>query len=294
MAVSTQQIATCVSEPWRDLRGKIVMVTGASSGIGWEFCIDLAKAGCRIIGAARRTDRLKALCDEINNLKISDVHTNQGEAIDSHILAVAVELDVCADGPTIEAAVQKAWVAFGHIDVLINNAGIRGPVQSALDLSEEDWEKTFRTNITGSWLVSKYVCRQMLAINQGGSIINISSVSGLNRNLPLRCVAYASSKSAFNTMTKVMALELGKHNIRVNSICPGIFKSEITKELLQKKWAQNLISKLLPLRELGDVDPALTSLVRYLIHSSSNYVTGNIFTVDRGGILLGVPIYSSI
>ncbi|XP_076893669.1 uncharacterized protein LOC143545724 [Bidens hawaiensis] len=94
------------------------MVTGASAGLGWEFCIDLAKSGCRIIASARRTDRLKVLCDTIN------VHENENEGHNQHIVAVVVELDVSADGPTIEASVRKAWDAFGRIDVLINNAGI--------------------------------------------------------------------------------------------------------------------------------------------------------------------------
>ena len=102
-------------EPWSQLNGKVVMVTGASSGIGREFCLDLAKAGCRIIAAARRTDRLESLCDQINRL--ADRQSR---------LAVAVELDVSADGSAIEAAVRKAWDAFGTIDALINNAGVRG------------------------------------------------------------------------------------------------------------------------------------------------------------------------
>ncbi|XP_076899268.1 uncharacterized protein LOC143553093 [Bidens hawaiensis] len=277
MAVST--------EPWRDLSGTIVMVTGASSGIGWEFCIDLAKSGCRIVAAARRIDRLKALCDEINSLAKSE---NDG------VLAVAVELDVSADGPVIEASVVKAWDAFGRVDALINNAGIRGPVQNPLSLSEEDWDKTFGTNLNGSWLVSKYVGLKMVASKQGGSIINISSTAGLNRGHLPGALAYASSKSALNTMTKVMAMELGKHKIRVNSISPGIFKSEITEELLQKKWFENVVSKTMPLKELGVTDPGLTSLVKYLIHGSSDYVTGNIFIVDSGYTLPGVPIFSSL
>lgn len=100
-------------EPWRDLGGKVVLVTGASAGLGREFCTDLAKAGCRIVAAARRADRLKSLCDEINQFATTP-------------RAVALELDVTADRKTIEAAAQKAWAAFGRIDVLINNAGIRG------------------------------------------------------------------------------------------------------------------------------------------------------------------------
>ncbi|KAI3682327.1 hypothetical protein L1987_82234 [Smallanthus sonchifolius] len=294
MTVSTQQVTISDLEPWRDLRGTIVMVTGASSGIGWEFCIDLAKSGCRIIAAARRIDRLKALCDQINSFSTFDDRPNRTQTRNDNVLAVAVELDVSADGPTIEASVLKAWDAFGRIDALINNAGIRGPVQNTLKLSEVDWDKTFRTNVKGSWLVSKYVSLKMLAYNQGGSIINISSTAGLNRGHLPGALAYASSKSALNTMTKVMAMELGRHKIRVNSISPGIFKSEITEELLQKKWFKNVVSKTMPLKELGITDPGLTSLVKYLIHSSSDYVTGNIFIVDSGYTLPGVPIFSSL
>ncbi|XP_076913961.1 uncharacterized protein LOC143572789 [Bidens hawaiensis] len=289
MMVSSKQKANLEPEPWRDLRGKVVMVTGASSGIGWELCIDVSKSGCRIIEAARRMDRLKALCDEIYSLEIHGCHANQ-----SDILVVAVELDVSVDSQTIQASVHKAWGAFGRIDALINNAGITGPLQISLDLSQEDWETTYKTNIRGPWLVSKYVCHRMCAFNCEGSIINISSVAGLGRVHPHRKVAYCSSKSALDTVTKVMAMELGKHKIRVNSIALGLFKSEITKELMQKKWLKNVALKTIPLKEFGKTDPAITSLVRFLIHGSSNYVTGNIFIVDSGGSLSGVPLYSSL
>lgn len=101
-------------EPWKELSGKVVMVTGASSGIGLEFCLDLAKAGCRIVAAARRVDKLKSLCDQINSI-------SEGPR-----RAITIELDVAADGATIESAVQTAWDAFGRIDALVNNAGVRG------------------------------------------------------------------------------------------------------------------------------------------------------------------------
>lgn len=107
-------------EPWCELKDKVVLVTGASSGIGREICLDLAKAGCKVIAAARRVDRLKSLCSEINTTGVQ---------------AAALELDVSSDAVTIQKAVKEAWGIYGKIDALINNAGIRGTVKSSLDLS---------------------------------------------------------------------------------------------------------------------------------------------------------------
>ncbi|KAL4607439.1 hypothetical protein ACB092_09G174400 [Castanea dentata] len=274
---------------WGELEGKVVMVTGASSGLGLDFCLDLAKAGCRIIAAARRVDRLQSLCHQINHLSSSSSSSSS-----SSPRAVAVELDLCADGPTIDKSIQKAWDVFGHIHALVNNAGFRGTVKSPLELSEEEWNQVFKTNLTGTWLVSKYVGIRMRDAERGGSIINISSIAGLDRGQLPGAAAYAASKTGLNTLTKVMALELGAYKIRVNSISPGLFKSEITQGLMEKEWLHKVAEKTVPLREYGITDPALTSLVRYLLHESSEYVSGNIFVVDAGESLAGVPIYSSL
>ncbi|XP_011079072.1 uncharacterized protein LOC105162683 isoform X2 [Sesamum indicum] len=273
MRESRGQVASSL-EPWLELKNKIVMVTGASSGRGREFCLDLAEAGCKVVAAARRVDRLRLLCDEINN----GIGSNKPGP--DRARAVAVELDVNASGPIINAAVEKAWGAFGRIDALINNAGVRGSVHSPLDLSEDEWNDIIRTNLTGTWLVSKYVCSRMRYAQQGGSVINISSTAGLNRGQLPGSLVYAASKAAVNTITKGMALELGMYKIRVNSISPGIFKSEITQGLLQKDWLKTVAFKTIPLRTHGTTDPALTSLVRYLVHDCSEYVTGNVFIVE--------------
>ncbi|KAK1420730.1 hypothetical protein QVD17_22557 [Tagetes erecta] len=275
--------------PWDDISGKVVMVTGASSGIGHEFCIDLAKAGCRIVAAARRVHRLLSLCDQINQIQ----QTSNGEPTDG-VRAVALELDVSANGQAIEASIKRAWDVFGRIDVLINNAGVRGNVLSSLELSEEEWNNTIRTNLTGTWLVSKYVCSYMRDASQGGSVINISSISGVGRSEYRGALAYSSSKAGVVTLTKVMAMEMGTFNIKVNCICPGLFKSEVTENLIKKEWLSNVAEKMIPLRTFGTIDPALTQLVRYLIHDSSKYINGNVFIVDAGTTLPGVPLFSSL
>ncbi|KAF8049520.1 hypothetical protein N665_2190s0007 [Sinapis alba] len=279
--MSTLQTVKKQLEPWCELKDKVVLVTGASSGIGREICLDLAKAGCKIIAAARRVDRLESLCSEINTT--------------GSIQAAALELDVSSDAATIQKAVKEAWDIFGKIDALINNAGIRGNVKSCLDLSENEWDNVLKTNLTGAWLVAKHVCILMRdAKSSGGSVINISSISGLQRSLAPGALAYACSKSGVDIMTRVMAIELGAYNIRVNSIAPGLLNSEITKDLMQKEWLKDVAERILPLKVNQTVDPGLTSLVRYLLHDSSQYVSGNIYIVDSGTTLPGLPIFSSL
>ncbi|KZV27369.1 2,4-dienoyl-CoA reductase isoform 2 [Dorcoceras hygrometricum] len=356
--------ATSTLEPWLRLDNKVVMVSGASSGIGRDFCLDLARSGCRIIAAARRVDRLQSLCAEINN-GLGSGSSASAELSRDQPRAVAVELDIAAAGPVIQASVQKAWDAFGRIDVLINNAGVRGGIHTPLDLTEEEWNDIIKTNLTGTWLVSKFVCSLMRDAKFGGSVINISSIAGLDRGQLPGGLAYVCSKTAINSMTKlakeallnmslgkdlllwsgawslwfisciqackmlqaqlentgvslplemlclritgsdflfgrqscliqVMALELGAYKIRVNSISPGLFKSEITQGLVEKEWLKRVEWRTIPLRTSGTTDPALTSLLRYLIHDASEYVTGNLFIVDSGVTLPGVPIFSSL
>ncbi|XP_022154461.1 uncharacterized protein LOC111021733 [Momordica charantia] len=164
-------------EPWDELNGKVVMVTGASSGLGREFCVDLARAGCRVIAAARRANRLRSLFHEINN-GFGNFCSGSAAAA----AAVAVEMDISADEESIEKCVRKAWDCFGFIDALVNNAGFRGTLKSPLELSVEEWNQVVGTNLKGSWLVSKYVCIHMGETKRSGSIINISSIAGLNRN----------------------------------------------------------------------------------------------------------------
>ncbi|KAJ9694352.1 hypothetical protein PVL29_010044 [Vitis rotundifolia] len=219
-------------QPWHRLEGKVAMVTGASSGLGSDFSLDLAKAGSNIIAAARQTHRLNSLCHEINHFTCP----NSPPSPNTTVRAVAVALDLTAYGPAINASVQKAWEAFGRIERM-RDGGVEG------------------------------------------SIINI------NRGEFLGSVAYASSKAGLITMTfkAVMAIELGMHNIRVNGIM-----------LMKKHWIKSVALRILPLKALGSSDPALTSLVRYSVHDTSKYVSSNIFIIDSGATLPGIPIFSSL
>ncbi|WOK95286.1 hypothetical protein Cni_G03993 [Canna indica] len=268
---------------WRSLESKVVMVTGASSGIGREICLDLAAAGCKIVAAARRVQRLKSLCDEIN-----------GSSSPAHVRSAAVELDVSGKSSAIEAAVSEAWNDFGRIDALVNDAGVRGGVYSPLEWPEELWDNIMNTNLKGLWLVTKYVCTRMRDAKQKGSVINISSIVGTERGQLPGSLAYTASKTGVNSITRVMALELGHHGIRVNSISPGVFKSEITEKLVVKEWLGKVTRRTVPLMTLGTTNPAVTSVIRYLIHEASEYVSGNVFIVDAGATLPGVPIFSSL
>ncbi|KAL8191717.1 hypothetical protein R6Q57_028448 [Mikania cordata] len=113
----SNQTASTQLEPWHDLTGKVVMVTGASSGLGRDFCLDLAKSGCRIVAAARRVDRLMMLCDEINRIgrAVSGAPSIDGD-VNDNVRAVAVKLDVSGKGPAIEGSVKKAWGAYRRFD----------------------------------------------------------------------------------------------------------------------------------------------------------------------------------
>ncbi|KAG6500576.1 3-oxoacyl-[acyl-carrier-protein] reductase FabG-like [Zingiber officinale] len=268
------------------LEGKVVMVTGASSGIGRELCLSLARAGCCVIAAARRADHLKTLCEEIAAFRPGNPTA-----------AVAVVLDVGAEEAVVAAAVRRAWDAFGRIDGLVNNAGIRGGVHASVDWPKGEWDDVIRTNLTGTWLVSKHVCRLMRDAKVKGSVINVSSINGLliGSRLP-GATAYDASKTAVHALTQTMALDMGGYNIRVNAIAPGLFESEMTASLVSKPWLSRVAEKIVPLRTFGMnmTDPAITMLVQYLLQDSSDYITGNVFIIDGGTTLPGVPIFSSL
>ena len=187
-----------------DLSGKVALITGASSGLGVHFAHCLGAAGASIVLAARRADRLASLQAEL---------TRKG------VTARAVDLDV-QSGKSIAAALDAA----GPLDVVINNAGI-SIVKPALDMPEDDWDAVVDTNLRGAWLVAQGAARRWVADKRPGSIVNIASILGL-RTIG-QVAPYNASKAGLIHLTRALAMEWARHDIRVNAICPGYIETEM-------------------------------------------------------------------
>lgn len=268
--MSNQSTNTLAQQPGLDffeLSGKIALITGASSGLGLHFSTCLAEAGCTVIIAARRQDKLDALASQLNHTKI---------------VAHAIQLDV-SHRSECEAVLKSTFENIGTPDILINNAGIAKP-ERFLDAPATDTDQVFNVNQTAVWQISQTVCKQMIAVEKPGSVINIASILGLDV-LP-GVGSYAVSKAAVVQMTKVMALELARHNIRVNAIAPGYFDTEINQGFLTSEAGQKILKRV-PFRRVGELDE-LNGLLLLLASSRSAYMTGAVIPVDGGHLVAGL------
>lgn len=240
-----------------DLTGKTALVTGASSGFGAHFARILASSGARVIAAARRTDRLAAL-----------VHEIEGAGGRASVL----ELDV-AD----PEAVSAAFEAMGAVDIVVNNAGVSGTSRS-IDTPAEEWRWVYGVNVDGLFFVCQAAARAMIAAGQGGSIINIASITGQRPNAGN--AAYSSSKAAVEHLTRCLALDWARYQIRVNAIAPGYFETDINRDFLASDFGQKMIKRI-PQRRTGEMAD-LSGPLLLLASEASSYMTGSCLTVDGG------------
>ena len=252
---------TAVGDDRFDVRGKVALVTGASSGLGDNFARVLASRGAIVYAAARRTERLKSLVTEVGKAG--------GKAI-------AVTMDV-SDPASVQAGIAAIP---GGPDIVVNNAGIAQP-RPALEVTEAEWREVLNTNHDGVFRVAQAAARAMLANGKGGTIINIASVLGMRVSTNL--LSYATAKAGVIQMTEALALEWARHRIRVNAIAPGYIETEMNRGFFQTEAGQSMVKRV-PQRRIGtpsDLDGALLLLAS----DAGSYMTGSTVVVDGGHVV---------
>jgi NAD(P)-dependent dehydrogenase (short-subunit alcohol dehydrogenase family) len=249
-----------------NLKEKVALVTGASSGLGARFARVLAANGALTVLAARRVERLKDLRAEIEAA---------GGA--AHVVA----LDV-TEQDSIHAAVAQTERDIGPIDILINNSGL-STTQRLVDATPVDFDLIIGTNLKGAFFVAQAVAQRMIARAKDqadfrGRIVNIASIAGL-RVLP-QIGVYAISKAAVIQMTKAQALEWGRYGINVNAICPGYIRTEINEDYWDTDGGRKLM-QMLPRRRVGQPDD-LDGVLLLLVADESQFINGAIVAADDG------------
>ncbi|MFO1121720.1 MAG: SDR family oxidoreductase [Hyphomicrobiales bacterium] len=244
-----------------DLTGQVALVTGASSGLGWRFAQVLAAHGAVVVAAARRVDRLAALA-------------RGNQSIQPLLLDVT---DRAALVPALDLAERLA----GPLSLLVNNAGVASGGR-IVDAAPEEWRRVQDINVDAVWNLSQAFAQRLIARKSGGAVINVASL--VSYRLGLSSASYAISKAAVLHMTKAMALEWARHDIRVNAIAPGFIHSEMTDDYLASPAGQDMIKRV-PQRRAGDPSDLDGALLLLSSPRASGFMTGSTILVDGGHLL---------
>ncbi|MFI4972479.1 MAG: SDR family NAD(P)-dependent oxidoreductase [Hyphomicrobiales bacterium] len=248
------------------LKGRVALVTGASSGLGPQFAKALADNGAEGALVARRADRLADMKKAI-------------EAAGGR--AVAIKADV-TDRAAMLRAFDAAEAAFGTVTILVNNAGIAQSSKRAVEVTAEEWRKVLSVDLDAVFYNAQEAARRMLAAKQPGAIINIASVLGFGVSKGV--AAYAIAKAAVVQVTKALAVELAFKGVRVNAIAPGWFVTEINDKYLNGE-AGEALKRAIPAGRFGnegDLDGALLLLAS----DAGSYITGATIVVDGGQVVM--------
>ena len=243
------------------LDGKVAIVTGASSGLGARFARVLDAAGARVVLAARRADRLEALA-----LELRDAH--------------AVPCDLAEDGAP-EALVAATLAHFGQVDVLVNNAGMSDPTP-ALDESTAHFAATLRVNLIAPFELARECARSMIALERNGVIVNVSSLWGIVGVGRIPEAGYAASKAGLINLTRELAAQWARKGVRVNSLAPGWFRTEMTEDaMFLDERGDRWLRQHTPMGRGGNEDE-LDGALLFLSSDASSFMTGQVVCVDGG------------
>jgi NAD(P)-dependent dehydrogenase (short-subunit alcohol dehydrogenase family) len=253
------------------LTGKVALVTGAGQGIGRATALALATAGAHVVAADIDAAKAEATADAVTALQRR---------------AAAVPADV-GDLTDIDRMVRRTLELFGQIDILVNNAGVTRRAD-IMDLTEADWDRIHRVNAKGVFFCLQRVAREMIP-HRNGRIINIASIAGKGYEGTSNA-AYAASKGAVISLTKTAAQQLGRYNINVNSVCPGVTRTALSDANLHVRAQQEGVtveemerrrSEVIPLRRANDPEDIAATVV-FLASPGARNITGQSFNVDGG------------
>ncbi|MCR5042417.1 MAG: SDR family oxidoreductase [Clostridia bacterium] len=248
-----------------DLNGRVAIITGSSTGLGVQMARALANQGAKIVAAARREDRIKAVSSEIEK--------------DFGVETLAIRCDI-TDTDAVNAMVDQVLEKFGRIDILINNAGT-GAVAPAEDITDEQFHDEMNIDLFGTFRVARAVAKKAMIPAQYGRIINIASMYGLVGNKIAGSSPYHAAKGGVINLTRALAAEWGKYGITVNSICPGYFYTDLTRDTLNSDFFQQNAKTMIPEERYGE-EGELDTAALFLASPASSYVTGVNLPVDGG------------
>jgi len=246
-----------------NLKGRVAVVSGASSGLGRQIATSFAKQGADLVILARRIDRLEALKKELEYTGVN-------------ILPIKCDVTSSID---VNEAVILAQNKFNHIDILVNCAGASKD-NGILDMSDDDWNFTIDTDLTSVFKMTRAFANIMKK-NNYGRIINISSIYGLVGNDEIPTIAYHASKGGVINFTRAAAAELAKYNITVNCICPGYFYTELTEKVLDTNKFKEFAKNHVPMKRYGKIGELNAGAI-FLASDEASYVTGVILPIDGG------------